>query len=159
MEFFLDKNGNKVELTFTQRAFQEEAKHVLVICQYGEDWLLTKHKQRGLEFPGGKMESGETLEQTARREAYEETGAFLGELTFIAEYKFTTPAGSFVKAVYWGKVNRVEETANYHETNGPVVITGDILRLRFEEHYSFIMKDKVVEECIKHIHRVQNKNE
>jgi 8-oxo-dGTP diphosphatase len=159
MKYFLDKNGYRVELTFTQGTFQEEAKHVFVICQYGEDWLLTNHKQRGLEFPGGKMESGETLEQAAHREAYEETGAILDDLTFIAEYKFTNPAGSFVKAVYWGKVNRVEETANYHETNGPVVITGDILRLRFDEQYSFIMKDQVVEECIKHIQRLQNKNE
>jgi 8-oxo-dGTP diphosphatase len=159
MKYFLDKNGYRVELTFTQGTFQVEAKHVFVICQYGEDWLLTNHKQRGLEFPGGKMESGETLEQAAHREAYEETGAILDDLTFIAEYKFTNPAGSFVKAVYWGKVNRVEETANYHETNGPVVITGDILRLRFDEQYSFIMKDQVVEECIKHIQRLQNKNE
>jgi 8-oxo-dGTP diphosphatase len=155
----LDQNGNQVELSFTQRAFQEEAKHVLVICQYEEDWLLTNHKQRGLEFPGGKMEPGETLEQAARRETYEETGAILDELTFIAEYKFTNPAGSFVKAVYWGKVRSIEETAHYHETKGPVVVKGDILKLRFDDYYSFIMKDFVVEECIKHIQSLQNQKE
>jgi 8-oxo-dGTP diphosphatase len=159
MEYFLDINGNKVELTFSQNSFEDEAKHVLVICQFGEDWLLTNHKQRGLEFPGGKMEAGETIEEAARREAYEETGAILGELTFIAEYRFTNPNGSFVKAVYWGRVNRVEETSSYHETNGPVMIKGDILQQRFQNHYSFIMKDQVTEECIKHIHRIQNKKE
>jgi 8-oxo-dGTP diphosphatase len=159
MEYFFDQNGNQVELSFSQRAFQEEAKHVLVICQYEEDWLLTNHKQRGLEFPGGKMEPGETLEQAARREAYEETGASLKELTFIAVYKFTNPAGSFVKAVYWGKVTSIEEAANYHETMGPVVVKGDILSLRFDDQYSFIMKDLVVEECIKYIQSLQNQKE
>ncbi|MGF6948030.1 8-oxo-dGTP diphosphatase [Neobacillus sp. B4I6] len=153
---FLDENGNPVELSFLPNAFEEEAKHVLVICQYGEEWLLTNHKKRGLEFPGGKMESGETLEEAAHRETYEETGAILGELKFIAEYKFTDPMRSYVKAVFWGKVARVEETTSYHETNGPVVVKGDILQQRFEDDYSFIMKDQVVEQCVKLIQKVQN---
>jgi 8-oxo-dGTP diphosphatase len=74
MKTFLDKNGNKVELSFSEHAFDEPARHVLVICQYEGEWLLTKHKMRGFEFPGGKMEAGESLEDTAYREVYEETG-------------------------------------------------------------------------------------
>jgi 8-oxo-dGTP diphosphatase len=81
MKTFLDLAGNKVELTFSQNAFQEESRHVLVICHLGDDWLLTHHKTRGLEFPGGKMETGESLEDTAYREVYEETGALISELT------------------------------------------------------------------------------
>ncbi len=52
----------------------------MVICQYEKGWLLTNHKTRGFEFPGGKVEQGESLEEAARREVYEETGAILGEL-------------------------------------------------------------------------------
>ena len=159
MMHFLDENGNPVDLSFSQNAFEEKAKHVLVICQYGEEWLLTNHKERGLEFPGGKMESGETLEEAAHREAYEETGAILGKLKFIAEYKFSDSMKSYVKAVFWGKVDRVEETTSYHETKGPVLVTGDILQKRFGDHYSFIMKDQVVEQCVTHIRKLQNEKE
>ncbi|WHY85085.1 nucleoside triphosphatase YtkD [Neobacillus novalis] len=156
---FLDDNGNKVELSFSQGAFEEEAKHVLVICQFGEGWLLTNHKQRGLEFPGGKREPGETLEEAARREAYEETGAILADLNLLAQYRVQDVVGPFVKSVFWGKVKRIDETSSYHETNGPVTVNGDILQLRFGEEYSFIMKDRVVEECITHIQTLQKEKE
>lgn len=148
---FIDQNSNKVELAFKQRAFPDAAKHVLVICQHGDKWLLTNHKKRGLEFPGGKVEPSETLEEAARRETFEETGAVLGDLQFVAEYKVTDQKGTFVKAVFWGVVKEIDPTNNYHETNGPVLVEGDLLQSRLGEQYSFIMKDKVIEECIHHI--------
>ena len=48
---------------------------MFVICRFYQQWLLTKHKIRGWEFPGGKKEEGETLEEAAIREVEEETGA------------------------------------------------------------------------------------
>lgn len=148
---FLDLNGNNVKLAFSKQAFLEEARHVLVICQHHDGWILTRHKKRGLEFPGGKREPGETLEAAAKREVYEETGAILADLQFLAEYKVSDVTGSFVKAVFWGRVIRLEQTNSYHETNGPVVVKGDLLTLRFGADYSFIMKDRVVEECLQYI--------
>ncbi|MDQ0196915.1 RNA deprotection pyrophosphohydrolase [Neobacillus ginsengisoli] len=159
MKEFLDLYGNKVELSFLQCSFQEEAKHVLVICQYGEAWLLTNHKERGLEFPGGKMEIGESLDEAAQREVYEETGAILGKLQPIGSYRVTDCKGSFVKAIFWGKVIKLVDTNTFYETKGPILIKGDILQLRFGAEYSFIMKDPVVEECIKYIHELQSKKE
>jgi 8-oxo-dGTP diphosphatase len=156
MKTFLDMNGNLVELSFSDHAFDEPAKHVLVICQYEGKWLLTQHKTRGREFPGGKMEAGETLEDTAHREVYEETGAMVNELIKIGEYKVTDTKGSFVKAVFWGKVKSMNLKSDYMETNGPILVDGDILRFRFGPEYSFIMKDQVVEECIKRLSSLKN---
>jgi len=148
---FLDWNGNKVELSFSKDAFEEESKHVLVISKYGKGWLLTNHKKRGLEFPGGKREAGETLEEAAKREAYEETGSIFSTLQYLAAYKVFDEKGPFVKTVFWGQVKELKQTGGYFETNGPVVMEGDLLRKRFGKGYSFIMKDQVVEECLKFI--------
>lgn len=148
---FLDDNGNQVELSFSKHSFDIEAWHVLVISQFEGHWVLTKHKKRGLEFPGGKRERGETPEDAAKREAYEETGAIFSKLTYLAEYKVSEETGSFVKAVFWGRVARLENTRNYFETNGPQLIKGDLLKIRFGPDYSFIMKDRVVEECLNYI--------
>jgi 8-oxo-dGTP diphosphatase len=156
---FLDENGNEVKLSFSQHAFEMEPRHVLVIAQLDECWVLTKHKKRGLEFPGGKREEGETLEDAARREAYEETGAIFWELTYLAEYRVKEDTGSFVKAVFFGEVDRLEKTETYFETNGPQLINGDLLTLRFGAEYSFIMKDQVVEECLRYINQLKSKKE
>ena len=157
MKEFLDAYGNKVELSFKENAFYQEANHVLVILQYLDAWYLTNHKVRGLEFPGGKVEAGESIIDAAYREVYEETGALIGELLQIGEYRVTDKKGSFVKAVFWGKIKAIDKTNNYYETNGPVEVKGDLLRLRFGPEFSFIMKDNVIQECINHIYKLQNK--
>jgi 8-oxo-dGTP diphosphatase len=154
---FIDRLGNKVELSFSSNAFGQEAKHVLVICKYLDDWLLTMHSVRGLEFPGGKVEPGESLKEAAIREVYEETGATLEDLTQIAEYRVADEKNTFVKAVFWGKIKSLHKMNSYFETKGPVLIKGDLLDLRFGEEFSFIMKDDVVAECIKYIYEVVEK--
>jgi 8-oxo-dGTP diphosphatase len=159
MRHFLDVLGNKVELSFSNNAFEQEAKHVLVICTYLDGWLLTKHIVRGLEFPGGKVEPGESLKEAAIREVFEETGATLEKLSQIAEYRVFDEKKTFVKAVFWGKINSVHKMNSYYETKGPVFVKGDLSHLRFGEEYSFIMKDEVVSECLKYIYKLQHEKE
>lgn len=159
MREFFDVYGNKIELTFSENFFPEAARHVLILCQYGDEWLLTNHKERGYEFPGGKAEAGETIDQAARREVYEETGAILEELKRLGEYRVSGENDTFVKAVFWGKVTKIEATNSYFETNGPVIMKGELLQQRLGEQFSFIMKDGVVKEYMDHIHDLQSKKE
>ncbi|RSD27847.1 RNA deprotection pyrophosphohydrolase [Mesobacillus subterraneus] len=148
MEKFTDQNGAKVTLVFQDGVFAEKAKHVLVICQYQGDWLLTRHSERGLEFPGGKVEEGETLEEAAHREVMEETGAVLKVLDSIGEYQVSGDDGTFVKRIFYGEAARITPQDDYLETGGPELISGDLLAERMKDEYSFIMKDDVMKHSL-----------
>ena len=151
METFQDANGCVVELSFKNNSFSESTEHVLVICTFYNQWLLTKHKIRGFEFPGGKREEGETLEKAAIREVYEETGAVLETIQYIGEYKVSNEQDSFVKAIFYGEVESLQQKEHYFETQGPVLVGGDLLSLRWQDSYSYIMKDNVIEKAIQKI--------
>ena len=148
MEHFKDQHGGEVFLSFEQGAFDCEPAHVLVICRFGEEWLLTNHKVRGWEFPGGKKEPGETLEEAAAREVLEETGAIACRLHFIAEYKVISEGASFVKRVFFAEIAELRQREHFYETNGPVMEKGNLEAARFGPHYSFIMKDQVIGLCL-----------
>ena len=83
---FNDLNGGRVELTFGENRFGMPARHVLVVLKHNGKWLLTRHSIRGIEFPGGKAEDGETIEEAAIRETIEETGVTITDPVKFAEY-------------------------------------------------------------------------
>jgi 8-oxo-dGTP diphosphatase len=147
---FLDQKGNRVTLAFEKNAFEEKPGHVLAICRFCGKWLLTSHPVRGLEFPGGKLEPGESVEEAAVREIFEETGAAAKIKDYLGEYLVQEKEGrSFVKAIVLAEIVKLEQQGHYHETNGPVLIAGDLLSKLHGEEYSFIMQDPVVEESLK----------
>lgn len=153
MENFKDINGGEVTLSFQENAFEKSARHVLVICKYQGEWLLTQHKVRGLEFPGGKKEKGETLEDAARREVMEETGAVLNKLISIGEYQVSDKKDSFVKRIFYGEVERILPQDDYLETGGPVLVSGNLLMERMKDEYSFIMKDDVIKHSLEFLQK------
>jgi 8-oxo-dGTP diphosphatase len=142
MLFFNDVNGGRVELTFGENQFGMSARHVLVILKHNGKWLLTRHLIRGVEFPGGKAEDGETIEEAVIRETIEETGVTITDLVNFAEYVVRSNI-TFCKAVFTGKVTKIEENPALYETNGALWMTSD--ELDQCEELSFLMKDTGME--------------
>lgn len=145
---FKDYYNNTVQLSFLDHPFSKAPKHVWVICKYKDKWLLTKHKERGLEFPGGKVEPGENAEQAAVREVMEETGGTVGTLYYIGQYKVTSRKDIVIKNVYFAEIDALEPQSTYYETKGPVLINSIPGNVRRRSNYSFIMKDDVLISCM-----------
>lgn len=146
MYIFEDELGGRVELTFGPNRFGMPARHVLLVLKYDGKWLLTKHRTRGIEFPGGKAEAGESIEAAVIREAIEETGVTIGHIKQFAEYIVDSDV-TFCKAVFTGEVLSIEENPALYETTGAIWLTDEALNTC--DTLSFHMKNTGMEELRK----------
>ncbi len=66
--------------------------YVVMLSQYEGKYLLSRHKGRTTwELQGGHIEPGETADDAARRELYEESGAFMFDITPLCDYSGEEP--------------------------------------------------------------------
>jgi 8-oxo-dGTP diphosphatase len=152
---FKDYYHNEVNLSFTKNPFSDDPKHVWVITRYRNKWLLTKHKDRGVEFPGGKVEIGETPEEAAKREVLEETGGIVKDLVYLGQYYVNGKGGEVIKNVYFGKVDQLIKQQTYFETEGPVLLDELPKNMKNTSHFSFMMKDDVLPKSLQYIRKSQ----
>lgn len=143
MKTFKDFKGREVTLKYE---YVDQTDHVLIIPKLNNQFLLTHHKERGLEFPGGKVEQGESLVEAAQRELYEETGGLVVNLHFVGTYTVNDGEDTFSKAAFCCNIERLDGLQDYHETLGPKLVTQieDI----DDEDKSELLKD----ECILHLY-------
>ncbi|WP_081658305.1 RNA deprotection pyrophosphohydrolase [Pontibacillus halophilus] len=152
---FYDYYNNQVKLSFTKNPFSEDPRHVWVISRFNNKWLLTEHKDRGLEFPGGKVEKGETPEDAAVREVMEETGGKVASLEYIGQYEVEGKGGNIVKNIYFAHIDALEEQSSYFETKGPVCLTQLPATIEQDGKFSFMMKDGVLPHSLEYVKKAQ----
>ncbi|MFD2213557.1 MULTISPECIES: RNA deprotection pyrophosphohydrolase [Bacillaceae] len=150
---FIDYYHNEVVLSFDDHPFSKDPKHVWVVCRHQDQWLLTKHSDRGFEFPGGKVEDNETALEAAIREVKEETGGIVKEIEYIGQYKVKGKEKVIVKNIYFAMVNQLVEQDGYYETYGPVLLKELPEGIQKDKKFSFIMKDDVLQRSIEEIKR------
>lgn len=67
-------------------------KFAVIVAKHEDKLVFCKHKERDtLEIPGGHREPGELIDDTAKRELQEETGAMDFELFPVCVYSVTHP--------------------------------------------------------------------
>lgn len=159
MHTFRDYYNNKVRLSFQSKPFSDEPWHVWVICRYEDKWLLTQHSERGLEFPGGKVELGESADDAAIREVMEETGAIVDNLHYLGQYTVDGKSATIVKNVYFAEIAKLVQKATYYETEGPVLLKKIPEGVKTNKAFSFIMKDEVLWHCLNEINNKHDRLE
>lgn len=122
----MDAGTGAQAMMVTAVEMRREAVHVpsavLVFCWIDAGVVWVRHRTRGWEVPGGKIEPGESPEVAARREVLEESGVMLESLQWVGEYELTSPDANgdattrTYKWVYVGTVLDVQARSSDAET-------------------------------------------
>ena len=103
---------------------------VVILLNDHNEVLLQKRNDGGYGLPGGLMEMGESLEETAKREVLEETGLEIDELKLL---------GIFSGADYYLKMKNGDElyslTAVYYSRKQSGVMRIDLSESSAMEYY------------------------
>lgn len=148
MHAFVDDFGLPVELTFDPRDYrQNEARHVLIFPFWQGKLLFTRHRTRGIELPGGKIEPGESSLAAAVREVYEETGAVLEGIERIGQY---TIDDTMVKDIYVARVFQYTEIPTGTDVAGTILFDTFPTEVKGNPQFSRLLYDDVYPLALSH---------
>lgn len=134
-------------VNFYENVADELLKFAVIIAKHNGKYVFCKHKKRDtLEVPGGHREPGELIDDTARRELQEETGAVLFTIKPVCVYSVTAEDNfdgveTFGK-LYYAEIQSFEEL---HSEIEKIVITEEL-----PENWTYpLIQPKLMEEARK----------
>ncbi|QOR34179.1 NUDIX domain-containing protein [Clostridium sp. 'deep sea'] len=92
----------------------ELLKFAVLGTRYHNKWVFVKHQARDTwEVPGGHREANEDINDTAKRELYEETGAIDFKITPICNYSVSTENTESFGRLFLCEVFEFEKELNF----------------------------------------------
>ncbi len=121
-------------------------KFAVIITKSKGKWVFCKHRERDTyEVPGGHREADECIDDTARRELYEETGAVEFSLASVCVYSVVQGEGDNLTEtfgnLYYAEVEQFEE--QLHSEIEKIILTDELV-----ENWTYpLIQPKLLEEA------------
>jgi len=94
-----------LKVNFHDNADDNLLKFAVIAAQHNGRWVLCKHKERSTyECPGGHRECGENIDDTAKRELWEETGAVKYNLKTVCAYSVSVDNTETFGMLYYADI-------------------------------------------------------
>jgi len=98
----------KIEFYEIGKIDDEELTFAVISTIYQGKWIYVRHKERkSWEIPGGHREIGETINNTAKRELFEETGAKEFTLKPVCDYSMNDSNGKLFGRLFFCEISEM----------------------------------------------------
>ncbi|MEG0273780.1 MAG: NUDIX domain-containing protein [Longicatena sp.] len=99
-----------LKVNFYDTVDDELYKFAVIVSRYENKWVFCKHKERSTyEIPGGHREEQEQIDETAKRELWEETGAIDYQIKPVCTYSVMNEKEETFGMLYFAQIIEFEE--------------------------------------------------